>query len=78
MGIEPLLPREHSSCVLRSYHLPANLSYELLHDGLKRQGFVIYAGQGGLVAKIFRISTMGAVTAQDIKHFIATVEKILN
>jgi 2-aminoethylphosphonate-pyruvate transaminase len=78
VGIEPLLTPESSSCVLRAYHLPANLGYEMLHDELKRQGFVIYAGQGGLVAKIFRVSTMGAVTTQDIKFFIATVKKLLN
>ncbi len=74
LGIEALLPREDSSCVLRAYRLPENLPYERLHDELKRQGFVIYAGQGGLVAKIFRISTMGAITLQDMEHFLAVVE----
>jgi 2-aminoethylphosphonate-pyruvate transaminase len=78
MDIEPLLSRQSSSCVLRAYHLPANLSYKILHDQLKGQGFIIYAGQGGLIAKIFRVSTMGAITTQDIQRFIAVVGKILN
>lgn len=77
LGIEPLLPREDSSCVLRAYYLPANLPYEVLHDELKRHGFVIYAGQGGLVAKIFRISTMGAITVQDMKRFLGIVKKLV-
>lgn len=78
LGIEPLLPPESSSCVLRAYHLPATLSYEAFHDELKRQGFVIYAGQGKLVAKIFRVSTMGAISEQDMKRFLTTIEKMLN
>lgn len=77
LGIESLLPRESSSCVLRAYHLPATLNYQELHDQLKRQGFVIYAGQGGLETQIFRVSTMGAISAQDMKHFVTTIEKIL-
>jgi 2-aminoethylphosphonate-pyruvate transaminase len=77
LGIEPLLPPEASSAVLRAYRLPANLSYLQLHDALKEQGFVIYAGQGGLVAKIFRVATMGAITAQDMERFVASVGKIL-
>lgn len=78
LGIKALLPRESSSCVLRAYHLPANLPYDLLHDELKRQGFVIYAGQGGLVAKIFRISTMGAITAQDMERFLTVVKNLVD
>lgn len=77
LGIEPLLSRESSSCVLRAYHLPTNLSYEVLHDELKRQGFIIYAGQGGLRAKIFRVSTMGAVTIKDMELLLATIGKIV-
>lgn len=77
MGIEPLLPRGSSSCVLRSYHLPSDIDYETLHDELKQQGFIIYAGQGGLVVKIFRISTMGAISVQDMQRFLAAVKNIL-
>lgn len=77
LGIEALLPRKHASCVLRAYCLPANLSYEVLHDTLKEQGFVIYAGQGGLAAKIFRIATMGEITTQDMERFLGVVKKLV-
>jgi len=66
LGIEEWLPATHSSCVLRSYHLPAGLTYNQLHDGLKQHGFIIYAGQGDLAAKLFRISTMGEISDYDM------------
>ncbi|GAA7766499.1 MAG: 2-aminoethylphosphonate aminotransferase [Burkholderiaceae bacterium] len=70
LGIEALWPAEQSSVVLRAYRLPNGVAYEQLHDGLKARGFVIYAGQGGLSSQLFRISTMGAITAADIDRLI--------
>ena len=40
------------------------------HDALKARGFVIYAGQGGLSAELFRISTMGNIHAADIDRLL--------
>ena len=70
LGIAALWPSTQSSVVLRAYKLPQGISYEQLHDGLKAQGFVIYAGQGGLSSQLFRISTMGALTTADIDRLI--------
>ena len=64
-----LAPRE-SSVVLRAYHLPVGLGYASLHDSLKAQGFVIYAGQGALSDSVFRISTMGNLTSVDIDRLV--------
>ena len=77
LGIPLLLPAEECSVVLRSYHLPPNLSYQQLHDELKRLGFVIYAGQQQLEKSIFRISTMGAITSRDIERLIISFKEIL-
>jgi 2-aminoethylphosphonate-pyruvate transaminase len=66
LGVQEWIAAEDSSCVLRSYHLPAGLTYTELHDGLKQQGFIIYAGQGDLAAKLFRISTMGDISDYDM------------
>jgi len=66
LGVDEWLPAKDSSCVLRSYHLPAGLTYNQLHDGLKQQGFIIYAGQGDLAAQLFRISTMGEISDYDM------------
>ena len=66
LGVKEWLPAQESSCVLRSYHLPAGMTYNQLHDGLKQQGFVIYAGQGDLATRLFRISTMGEISDYDM------------
>ena len=70
LGVEPALPAEHSSVALRAYRLPPGLGYAGLHDGLKREGFVIYAGQGDLSRTLFRISTMGDLTSHDLARFL--------
>jgi 2-aminoethylphosphonate-pyruvate transaminase len=66
LGVEEWLPVQESSCVLRSFHLPAGMTYNQLHDGLKQQGFVIYAGQGDLASRMFRVSTMGEISDYDM------------
>ena len=77
LGIAAMLAPEESSVVLRSYRLPAGISYASLHDALKAQGFVIYAGQGNLSQTMFRISTMGDVTAADIDRLLRCVRDVL-
>ena len=57
---------------------PKNISYELLHDKLKEKGFVIYAGQGNIENKIFRVGNMGALTVADIKRFLESIKSILD
>lgn len=77
LGIKPMLEDGASSCVLRSYALPAGLSYEQLHDGLKLRGFVIYAGQGALASDMFRISTMGDISDYDLGRLLAALEEVI-
>lgn len=67
-GVKSLLPASESSVVLRSYYLPAGVEYRAWHDYLRHHGFVIYAGQGHFSAEMFRISTMGNITDQDIER----------
>ncbi|WP_186222939.1 2-aminoethylphosphonate aminotransferase [Burkholderia gladioli] len=69
-GMPLVLPDGESSVVLRAYKLPAGVAYEALHDGLKERGFVIYAGQGGLSASLFRVSTMGAISPADVDRLL--------
>lgn len=77
LGIRPHLPREGSSVVLRAYRLPAGMEYGEFHDGLKARGFIIYAGQGGLARRIFRVSTMGALSEAEVRAFVAAVEEVI-
>ena len=77
MGIDSALPPRESSVVLRAYKLPAGVDYPRLHDWLKADGFVIYAGQGGLSKELFRISTMGNLTAADIDRLLASFARLV-
>jgi 2-aminoethylphosphonate-pyruvate transaminase len=78
IGIRTLLDDPASySCVLISYCLPDGLQYKILHDTLKEQGFVIYAGQGNFDGKIFRVATMGAIEDGDIDRFLQAIRLVL-
>jgi len=48
-----------------------------LHDALKARGFVIYAGQGNLSERLFRISTMGEVSAAHIDRLLECCGELL-
>lgn len=77
MGISPLLERDCSSVVLNAYYLPQGRDYNTLHDYLKSQGYVIYAGQGNFAKSIFRVSTMGEISSDDMQRFLAVIKQIL-
>lgn len=76
LGVAPVLPDGASSCALRTYWLPAGLDYAALHDGLKQHGFVIYAGQGDLAQRVFRISTMGDISDYDLARLLAALDEV--
>lgn len=77
LGIQPLLSEQDSSVVLNAYYLPPGVSYGEFHDRLKAGGFIIYAGQGALARSIFRVSTMGSITARDMENFLAIVRDLV-
>lgn len=76
-GVSPLLPDSATSCVLNAFELPAGMTYAALHDALKTRGFIIYGGQSALAARIFRISTMGDIDADDIARLCDALRRIL-
>jgi 2-aminoethylphosphonate-pyruvate transaminase len=78
LGIRPLLQESDCSCVLHAYHLPDGISYGELHDRLKEDGFVIYAGQGDYAKSLFRVSMMGAISREDVERFVDSVRKIIS
>jgi 2-aminoethylphosphonate-pyruvate transaminase len=77
-GIEALLKPGESSCVLNAYRLPDGTSYDEIHDRLKQRGFIIYAGQGSLVAEMFRISTMGDISDYDMERLLAALSSVFS
>jgi 2-aminoethylphosphonate-pyruvate transaminase len=70
LGIKPILPAELQSNTITCFHMPAGLTYQTLHDRLKEQGYVIYAGQGPLEGKTFRVANMGALTVANVQGFL--------
>ncbi|MEX2482896.1 MAG: 2-aminoethylphosphonate aminotransferase [Gammaproteobacteria bacterium] len=77
-GVTGLLSAAESSCVLHAFELPAQTSYQALHDALKTRGFIIYAGQGALSEQVFRISAMGDITAADLDGLLSAVDAFLD
>jgi 2-aminoethylphosphonate-pyruvate transaminase len=53
------------------------MPYPTLHDRLKARGYVIYAGQGQLESKIFRVANMGALTEAQFNNFLDAFEQSL-
>jgi 2-aminoethylphosphonate-pyruvate transaminase len=51
------------------------MTYEPLHDLLKQEGFVIYAGQAGLYHSIFRIANMGDISDADLARLLDVFRK---
>jgi 2-aminoethylphosphonate-pyruvate transaminase len=74
LGLEILVAPEHRSNSISMIYLPEGISYAELHDALKADGFVIYAGQGELAKTFFRISTMGELPLPTLERFLACLE----
>lgn len=68
LGVTPLLDVGDCSCVLHAFELPGDYGYGSLHDALKARGFIIYAGQGALSERVFRISAMGDIGEDDLRR----------
>lgn len=77
LGLVPLLPDDLQSHTLTALRLPLGVTYEALHDALKADGFVIYAGQSRLRRQIFRIAHMGAITPSQMAALLRSLGRFL-
>lgn len=78
LGVELLLAREGDyASSLTSWRLPARRAYVDVHARLKRDGFVIYRGQGALDGEIFRIAVMGDLDDADMDRLAASLRAAL-
>lgn len=78
LNLQFLIEKKFRSHVLTALWTPRNLSYENLHAALKKQGFIIYAGQSRLKGKIFRVSNLGDIQKKDIRGFLKSLKSILH
>ena len=73
-----LLERDDAyGATLTSFRLPDGRTYEGLHAALKRDGFIIYAGQGKFDGAIFRIAVMGDLSAADLDRLATSLRGAL-
>ncbi|MFI6504613.1 pyridoxal-phosphate-dependent aminotransferase family protein [Nonomuraea typhae] len=61
LGLKVLVDKQFRSNTVTMLHLPESVTYDALHDELKKRGYVVYAGQGQLSKDFFRICTMGEI-----------------
>ena len=66
LGFEILVPDGARSTILTTFRLTPGLTYDALHDAMKRRGYIIYAGQGQIRTYAFRVSNMGTLTPEDM------------
>jgi 2-aminoethylphosphonate-pyruvate transaminase len=77
LELKCLLPPDLRSNTITSLELPEGFTYEALHDALKARGYVIYAGQGDLATRVFRVANMGHLTIQQFQGFLAALTEAL-
>lgn len=78
LGTPLLLDEAACSSMISSFALPEGWAFDAMHDRLRRAGFVIYAGQGGLYRSTFRISTMGCIRDDDMDRLIDVLFSMLD
>ncbi len=80
LGFEILVREGARSSVLSTFRLLPGLTYDALHDAMKRRGYIIYAGQGEIRSYAFRVSNMGTLTPEDmagvVEAFAACLEEL--
>ena len=77
LKLEFIIPEELRSNCLTGLKLPKGVSYENLHRELRSKGFVIYAGQGILSDRIFRIANMGDIKQEEFQQLLEVFKEIL-
>jgi 2-aminoethylphosphonate-pyruvate transaminase len=77
LGLVPVVAPEHRSSCVRSLPLPAGIGYDELHDALKSDGYVIYAGLGKAARSSFRVCVLGAVEIDALAGFVGSLERFL-
>jgi 2-aminoethylphosphonate-pyruvate transaminase len=77
LGIEPTVAAANRSSSVRSLPLPEGVNYANLHDAVKREGYVIYAGLGDAARTTFRVCTLGALELEVLSGFVESLERAL-
>jgi 2-aminoethylphosphonate-pyruvate transaminase len=77
LGFEILVPEHARSNILTTFRLPPAVTYDALHDAMKRRGYVIYGGQGAIRTYAFRVSNIGTLTPADMDKVVSAFASCL-
>lgn len=77
LGVKFLLPTEAYGSTLLSCALPAGFTFDRLHDALKPRGYVIYAAQGTLKDRAFRLGLVGCFGAPEVRGFLDALAEVV-
>jgi 2-aminoethylphosphonate-pyruvate transaminase len=77
LGLEQTVAAANRSSSVRSLKLPTGVGYDELHDALKRDGYVIYAGLGDAAKTTFRVCTLGALELDVLSDFVESLDRAL-
>jgi 2-aminoethylphosphonate-pyruvate transaminase len=77
LGLEPRVAAAVRSRCVRSLPLPAGIDYDTLHDALKADGYVVYAGLGDAAKTTFRVCALGAITVEALEGFVESLKHIM-
>ena len=77
LGLKLLLEEKLLSNTLTALWVPQGRTYAQIHDGLKKAGYVIYAGQSELQGKIFRVAHMGQLLQADLKGLMQAMKMVV-
>lgn len=77
LGLEPRVAPDQRSRSVRSLPLPEGIDYDALHDALKREGYIIYAGIGDAAKTTFRVCALGALSVAALEGFTAALEQVM-
>ncbi len=78
MGLELLLPDTLLSNTITCAKLPAGVDYSQIHERMREDGFVIYAGQGDLGKTAFRISNMGQISDERVAEIGVSLKRAIS
>jgi len=77
LGFSILVPEGARSSILTTFRLLPGLTYDALHDAMKRRGYVVYAGQGQIRTYAFRVANMGTLTPKDMDAVVTAFAECL-
>jgi 2-aminoethylphosphonate-pyruvate transaminase len=77
LGFEALGTPDGRSNILTTFRLRPGVTYDALHDAMKRRGYIIYAGQGDIRTYAFRVANMGTLTPKDMTGVVEAFEEAI-